>query len=131
MLPGKKTWLGVLLFTSAFFAAGLLLPKLGIGGVTICSFRRMTGHGCPGCGMTRSVTAFLQGDPRRSIEMHLFGPILVFVAAGFWARSWIELFRSVPRPFSFSGTGWTIGLTTFIVLYLVYWGVRMATGTTP
>ena len=131
MLPGKKSWLGVFLLTSAFFAAGVLWPKAGFGGVTICSFRRMTGHGCPGCGMTRSVTALLQGEIRRSVEMHLFGPVLVLVVAGYWIRSGVELFRPTPRPFSFSGVGWTIGLTTFIVLYLIYWGVRLGAGNTP
>lgn len=131
MLAGKKAWLAALLFTSAFLAAGAIVPKNGFGGVTICSFRRMTGHGCPGCGMTRSVTSFLHGDPRRSIEMHLFGPVLVLIVAGYWLRSCVEMSRRVPRPFEFSGMGWTIGLSTFIVLYLAYWGVRMWTGTTP
>lgn len=131
MLAGRKSWLTIALVTTALFTAGALLPKNGFGGVTVCSFRRMTGHGCPGCGMTRSVTSLMHGDVRRSVEMHLFGPVFVLTALGFWIRSWVELFRPAPRPFNFHGRGWTVGLSIFIVFYLIYWGVRLGTGTTP
>src|ERR1043165_4761974 len=48
-----------------------------------CFFHRMTGIPCPGCGLTRSVLALLQGHVHDSIRLHPFGPLafLTLVAA--------------------------------------------------
>jgi hypothetical protein len=51
-------------------------------GVTLCTFRRATGVPCPGCGLTRGVTALASGDVATGLAYNpvLLAGILVFVA---------------------------------------------------
>lgn len=51
----------------------LASPLLARGTVVLCPFRRMTGHRCPLCGMTRSLAALLHGDLRSSAASHPLG----------------------------------------------------------
>lgn len=37
---------------------------------SICPFRRLTGHSCPGCGMTRAVALLMRCKPWRATRMH-------------------------------------------------------------
>ena len=37
----------------------------------------LTGFPCPGCGITKSIVYFYEGDISRSLLHHLFGPIFV------------------------------------------------------
>jgi hypothetical protein len=46
-------------------------------GVDLCWFRRLSGLPCPGCGLTRSLLALTQGDLRRSVAFHPFGPLVL------------------------------------------------------
>ena len=132
MLRNKKGTLVAALALTTFFAAGFLWPK---GGFTkdrsLCSFRLAFGQGCPGCGMTRSVTSFLRGDLERSVEMHLFGPVIVGVAATLWFVSVFSLVSRDPIRMHFHARSWTVGLIAFLVLYVGYWVYRLITHTTP
>jgi hypothetical protein len=57
----------------------------------VCPYRRVTGHGCPVCGLTRSLSAAVHGDLRASAEAHPLGPwLLAGLAVGLLA----ELARS-------------------------------------
>lgn len=49
--------------------AGFRLPQL-------CSFKRTTGLDCPGCGLTRSVTASLHGQLTRAFGWNPVGPLV-------------------------------------------------------
>lgn len=49
-----------------------------------CVFRQGTGLTCPGCGMTRSFTALVQGDVLGSLAAHPLGG-LFFIFLGFIA----------------------------------------------
>ncbi|MBI2194846.1 MAG: DUF2752 domain-containing protein [Planctomycetes bacterium] len=60
-----------------FHAAVLRLPNL-------CLFRRVTGHECPGCGITRSLALLSQGDLRAAFHQHLFGPPFL-IGMALWA----------------------------------------------
>ena len=40
----------------------VLLPVLGVPLPELCWFKRLTGTGCPGCGLTRSVICLVHGD---------------------------------------------------------------------
>lgn len=48
----------------------------------LCPFRFALGCPCPGCGLARSMTAFLKGEWRSGLAFHAFGP-LVLVALVF------------------------------------------------
>ena len=45
---------------------------------SLCPFKMITGFPCPGCGITKSIVYFYEGDIYRSLFHHLFGPLFVF-----------------------------------------------------
>jgi hypothetical protein len=67
---------GVLVFVLSF-----LLPEGGIG-APLCWFKLQSGLPCPGCGLTRSVTAAGHFDPVTAFHYHPFG-LFVWLLAGF------------------------------------------------
>ena len=55
-------------------------PQLLTNGPVLCPFRRLTGHECPTCGMTRACVAALRGDVATSFAAHPLGlPLLAAV----------------------------------------------------
>lgn len=44
---------------------------------SLCPFKMITGFPCPGCGITKSIVYFYEGDIYRSLLHHLFGPIFI------------------------------------------------------
>jgi hypothetical protein len=44
---------------------------------SLCPFKLLTGYPCLGCGMTKSLVYFYQGDIYKSIYYHILGPFLV------------------------------------------------------
>ena len=42
----------------------------------LCLIKAVTGHDCPGCGMTRSFTYMGHLDPGTAFRMHMLGPVL-------------------------------------------------------
>ncbi|MFT4977556.1 MAG: hypothetical protein ACI8S6_003461 [Myxococcota bacterium] len=58
----------------AVYVFGVQLPEL-------CTFRRLTGMSCPGCGLTRSFTYMGHLDLSAALKMHLLGPPLYIVVA--------------------------------------------------
>ena len=96
-----------------------------------CSFHSITGLPCPGCGLTRSVLALLQGHVKDSLLLHPFGPVLLCglglallaaVLPGRLQRRFVGAVAAVERQ-----TGVTMWVLT---LLLVLWGVRI-TGVLP
>ncbi len=48
----------------------------------VCGFRRLTGHPCPGCGLTRSFTYLAHGHLADAFRINALGPfVFAFVAA--------------------------------------------------
>ncbi len=78
-----RAGLGVLVAASAGHVLGAwdlaaATPRLP----AICPVHALTGHDCPGCGMTRAVLALAQGDLAASIRQHPFGaPVVLWAAA--------------------------------------------------
>lgn len=44
---------------------------------SLCPFKMLTGFPCPGCGITKSIVYFYEGDIYKSLLHHLFGPIFI------------------------------------------------------
>ncbi len=42
-----------------------------------CPFKMLTGFPCPGCGITKSLVYFYQGDMYKSLSYHIFGPFVI------------------------------------------------------
>jgi len=101
---------------SALFA---LLP---LGG---CAFLLATGAPCPGCGMTRSCVALLEGDLAHSMRMHPLGLPLVLVTAAAALMAFREGITGRPvfrRFLDARGTRWA--LAGVGLLFLV-WVIRV------
>lgn len=64
---------------------------------SVCVFRNVLGHPCPGCGMTRAVSAAIHGDFRAAWQYNhlvtLAGPLL----AGLWVRQVWRDVRTLSR----------------------------------
>ena len=66
----------------------------------LCTFKRLTGWDCPGCGLTRSFAFMGEMDLRGAFGMHWLGPALwVMIAAQIPLRSWkIWQIRQAAEP---------------------------------
>lgn len=88
----SQPWLGPLIRQRKICRAMLaFMVVLGAGvalGLSLwpCIFADLTGLPCPGCGMTRSLTAWLRGDVSSALRFHPLSPFLIgvggFVTAG-------------------------------------------------
>ncbi|MBI2092320.1 MAG: DUF2752 domain-containing protein [Deltaproteobacteria bacterium] len=58
-----------------------------------CVIKIATGIDCPGCGLTRSISALLHGDIAGSLKFHPFG----IIVAGFLGWRWIK--KLIRGPF--------------------------------
>lgn len=67
--------------------AGFEIPEL-------CLWRRMTGIGCPGCGMTRSFTYMGHGQIADAFRLHLLGPPLYTLVAAQIPLRMLRLWQS-------------------------------------
>jgi Protein of unknown function (DUF2752) len=110
---------------SGFAATHLALVGLGLPSWQ-CPFRYGLGIPCPGCGLTRAVKAFVQGDWQQAIAIHAFAPVvmvgLVLVIGG----------ALLPEPQKIQIKrhldGWeqqTRITVLLISLFLIYWLIRI------
>lgn len=44
---------------------------------SLCPFKMLTGFPCPGCGITKSLVYWYEGDYSKSIRYHLLGPFII------------------------------------------------------
>jgi hypothetical protein len=44
---------------------------------SLCPFKMITGFPCPGCGITKSLVYFYEGDFYKSISYHILGPFVI------------------------------------------------------
>jgi hypothetical protein len=123
MTPGKRDFCA---FSGVFF---LIFAALGVyclltGKFQLCVFRIFTGFPCPGCGLTRSFLALLQGDMAKSFQYHPFLlPVLfTFLTAlsAFLSGKKIIKKNIFTSFFQFFHTGKYFYLTVFILLFLLF-----------
>jgi hypothetical protein len=67
-------------------AIGAALAALVALRAPLCPFAAMTGHPCPGCGLTRATLALLHGDVREALHLHplvfVVSPLVVYFVVG-------------------------------------------------
>jgi hypothetical protein len=44
---------------------------------SLCPFKLLTGFPCPGCGITKSLVYFYEGDMYKSLYYHILGPFVI------------------------------------------------------
>lgn len=69
LAPGTR-WLAL-----AALAVSFVFPVGGLG-VDLCAFHAATGLPCPGCGLTRGLSALSQGDFTAALALHPFVVLL-------------------------------------------------------
>jgi hypothetical protein len=116
-----KRWLTFLALSALLAGVFLYKPILP----SFCTLKRVTGLGCPGCGMTRSVISAAHLQVAQAVRWHAFGPFVFAGLVGLWAATLAGLRLRWDHPWT------TRVLTGFVVALLVYWGIRLAAGTVP
>ena len=103
----------------------VVLPILGLPLPELCLARRLTGWGCPGCGMTRCFIALMHGDWLAAWRYNPSGIWLFGLMAAQIPFRAIQLWR-IRRGLPELNTGWTaqILLGLLIVLMLGQWVLR-------
>jgi len=85
----------------------------------VCPLLALTGLACPGCGLTRSLHAFLHGDIVPALDFNLLLPLWIFIFGAFFvslalvAAGRRGLGASLARP----------GLMTTFLVVLVTFGI--------
>lgn len=96
---GSRPWFAdatLLAACVAVLAAALVLSPdtevvtlFGFEVPVLCSFRRLTGWPCPGCGLTRSFTFLAHGRVAEGFAMNWFGPpLFLLLVAQLPFRGW-------------------------------------------
>jgi Protein of unknown function (DUF2752) len=99
---------------------GLVDPAQG-GTYLRCPLNALTGHWCPGCGMTRATHQFVTGHPLAALGSNLLWPLFAALLVGAWF-SWYRTAqqRPLPRwPLQLSPRTWVVlgmALVVFTVL---------------
>ncbi|HEY0380564.1 MAG TPA: DUF2752 domain-containing protein [Pyrinomonadaceae bacterium] len=115
--------------TAVFVVAALWNPGDELR-VTLCPFRALTGHPCPGCGMTRAFCALMHGELWRAIKLNPFSPPLFLAALIAWAGAAAAVFRAerlrsildrLPRPNAFA-------TRAMLALVVAWWAARLTWG---
>ena len=112
-----------------FVAAALWKPSDS--GIPLCGFKLTTGRPCPGCGMTRALTALGRGEPGLALKYHAFAPFVALAAVAWWitmAAGFVTGRDYVPNLNDRRLQLWLLAL---IVVFIGYWLVRLWMGTAP
>ncbi len=113
----------------ALVAGGWVVPQTPASNIILCPMLALTDILCPGCGMTRSVTAFVRADVEASVLNHVFGPILMLGLA------WVSMLRvgdrvakkPVLEPLRLWWARWSTPVyLTVLPILLGYWAARLA-----
>lgn len=89
-----------------------------------CTFRRLSGVDCAGCGMTRSMIVLADGDWRRAVRYHTLGiPLFLLIVGQVPFRSWqIARIRRGQAPVEWNWFNWIVWL--FILVLALHWVAR-------
>ena len=61
---------------------------------SLCPFKMLTGFPCPGCGITKSIVYFYEGDVLKSVSFHILGPFVVLFCMALIIILTAELYTS-------------------------------------
>lgn len=95
------------------------------GGPPLCPYSLVTGHSCPGCGLTRAIGALLRGRVHEAVTLHPLAPAvaaLVIVGLLVGRRDPDRLRRVVQSP-----AGYALG-ALLVVAFVATWAARVSTG---
>ncbi len=110
----------------------VLIPGTTIPLPELCTMKRVSGWGCPGCGLTRCFVSLAHGDLTAALSYNPVG-ILVFafvVAQVPYRLVQLHRLSRGKEPYhSFRFVGWAMG--TIGVLMFLQWGIQIVLGGLP
>lgn len=75
-----KTLFKIALFPATLLAAWFYAPH-STHGPTLCLWKNLTGHACPGCGLTRAICSLVHGQFHEALAYNWTAPaVLLFFA---------------------------------------------------
>ncbi|TDW50370.1 uncharacterized protein DUF2752 [Flavobacterium sp. 270] len=90
---------------------------------SFCPFKMIIGFPCPGCGITKSLVYFYQGDLYKSISYHILGP---FVIAFCWVTIIVLTTELITKKEYFNGLLYNRKLAYGLAVFLgVYHFIRL------
>jgi hypothetical protein len=116
-------WMRLLLLVAGG-AAAWGLARWNPPHLPLCTFQRLTGRPCPGCGMTRSMMALTHGDLLRSLRMHPLGVVLAACAAATVVGTVVGLVRGDDPVRSFLARRGFALTMAFVAALAVQWVLR-------
>jgi len=123
----RRAWLSVL---TLFLASPFFVREFVSTAPSVCTFRNLTGQGCPGCGLTRSVCALSEGRLLDSLRLHVCGPLVYLIALGAWGYYLAALIRD-REPLAIEPRHVTRVWLGMLIFMIGYWIVRILMGAVP
>lgn len=92
----------------AAIAGPVALASVMIGGPPLCGFRVLFGIPCPGCGLTRCLSALAHGDLGGAFHVHPAGPFFLLYLGAMWGTAWWSYARrgDLRSPLAKAIPGW-------------------------
>lgn len=114
---------------SAMFILSMIWRPADEPAFILCPFRAMTGHLCPGCGMTRAFCALGHGEFQRAIHFNGLSPMLylTFIVVWVGAAATVFNFPKVRAGVMHLRPNATISVT-ILALVLIWWIARLIWG---
>ncbi|HEU4339672.1 MAG TPA: DUF2752 domain-containing protein [Planctomycetota bacterium] len=128
--PRSRSRVVVFAGLSALFI-GAALWRPSDSGIPLCTIKMAAGFSCPGCGMTRALAALGRGEPAASFKYHAFAPVVALGAALAWIAIAIGFVTGRDLLPNLNDKRAVYILLGFIVAFVAYWLVRLASGTAP
>jgi F0F1-type ATP synthase membrane subunit a len=108
-----------------------VFPVNGLG-IDLCVFHATTGWPCPGCGLTRGISAFSQLQIHRALELHPFvlvlWPTFAFLAVvSLFPKAWRQRIETQVRESKTVSVIFNLTLGAFVafgVLRLLFYALR-------
>ena len=97
-------------------------------GLPPCSFQLLTGHGCPGCGLTTSFSHMARGALGEAFAANPMGPVVFGLAAVTAVYATYRVWRPVPLEQVVGSRAFLVGAVAVLAGMLVGWAVRLALG---
>jgi hypothetical protein len=127
-LSPRVWWLGLGAIGLGAWAVLATWTPPGDPDATLCLFRRVTGIGCAGCGLTRALALLAKGQWSAAVAVHPLAPVLAIQAASAWLFGLAVIERRLRAPSLRWVNGWLVANAAAL---LAIWVLRLATGTLP
>jgi len=86
-----------------------------------CSFKNMTGHNCPTCGLSRSFYAFANLNFGEAFAYHLLGPVFYISMVSIFLKSTTEIITNKKIQLTMHPAVTKILLALLLLTWLIFW----------